>query len=155
MKNSFALFIAVASVATAVEIKAQVPVTFDQPLVNQLNAESSAPKSSSWWNLLGRQLTFSLDQGLAQGYEAIKVEHLQNLLFTAYNYGDQVDLSDAVPVLLEIYQYHETEAIRIMAVAALDAIGDQEALKSLKSMVDQEPSERLRRIMSVAIKNLK
>ena len=155
MKYPYALFITVVFLTSVVEVKAQVQVAFDQPLVNQLSTESSTHRSSSWWNLLGRQLTFSLDQGFEQGYDAVKVEDLQNLLFTAYNYKDQVDLSDAVPILLDIYQHHENDSCRIMAVAALDAIGNQEGLKSLKALVDQEPSKQVRRTMEAALKNQK
>ena len=117
--------------------------------MNQYAADSYSSRKASWWNLLGRQLASSVDKS----YEEIGVRDLQNIIFFASNHGERVKLADAIPALLDIYRHHEDEQFRMMAVAALDAIGDRGAIQELKRLSEDEPSERVNKIVQAAINN--
>jgi Na+-transporting methylmalonyl-CoA/oxaloacetate decarboxylase gamma subunit len=62
-----------------------------------------------------------------------------------------VNLNDAAPKLLEVYLKHERVAFRMMALAALHAIGDEDAMQTLNQVVRQEASERVRRVTVAAL----
>ena len=126
---------------------AQVPVTQDQPLVNQYIADSYEHRSAAWWNALGRQLTLSVDVPYAQ----VRETALQNIIFFATHHGEKVKLNDAAPTLLAIYQHHDQVAFRMMALAALHAIGDEDAMQTLNRIVEDEASDRVRHVTAAAL----
>ena len=126
---------------------AQVPVADDIPLVNQYVADSYEHRSTAWWNALGRQLTLTLDGPYDQVHEAA----LQNVIFFATRYREKVRLNDAAPKLLDIYRKHERVGFRMMALAALHAIGDEDAMQKLNRMVEAETSDRVRRVTVAAL----
>ena len=128
---------------------AQVPVTQDMPLVNQYIADSYEHRSAAWWNALGRQLTLSVDVPAEQIEEAA----LQNIIFFATHHGEKVKLSDAVPALLAVYRNHDQVAVRIMALAALHAIGDEGAMQQLYRIVEDETSDRVRHVTTAALQD--
>ncbi len=99
------------------------------------------------WRHLSRQLTRSLDSPVAQ----IRQEAMQHINFFATHYGDRVDFTSAVPELLRIYDADATEGYRIMALAALHAIGDEGAMQYLRQAVQWERSERVRKLTLAAL----
>ena len=126
---------------------AQVPVTQDTPLINQYIADAYEQRSAAWWNALGRQLTLSVDIP----YEQVKETALQNIIFFATHHGEKVKLNDAAPTLLTIYQHHDQVAFRMMALAALHAIGDESTMQRLNQIVEQEASDRVRHVTVAAL----
>ena len=126
---------------------AQVPVTQDQPLVNQYIADSYEHRSATWWNALGRQLTLSVDVP----YEQVQETALQNIIFFATHHGTKVKLGDAAPALLAVYQHHDQVSFRIMALAALHAIGDEDAMQTLNRIVAEEASAKVRHVTVAAL----
>ncbi len=126
---------------------AQVPVTQDVPLINQYIADSYEHRSATWWNALGRQLTLSVDVP----YEQVQETALQNIIFFATHHGEKVKLNDAAARLLGIYQHHDQEAFRIMALAALHAIGDESTMQKLQRIVEEEASDRVRHVTVAAL----
>ena len=126
---------------------AQVPVTQDVPLVNQYIADSYEHRSAAWWNALGRQLTLSVDVP----YDQVEETALQNIIFFTTHYGEKVNLNDAALLLLDIYQRHDHLAFRMMALAALHAIGDAGAMQKLNQIVKEEQSDRVRHITIAAL----
>jgi len=57
-----------------------------------------------------------------------------------------VKLRDAGPHLLGIYRRHEHVEFRMMALAALHAIGDEDAMQQRNRFVREEPSDRVRHV---------
>lgn len=121
--------------------QAQVPVAADTPLVNQFIDDHYAQRSPAWWNALGRQLTLLLDKPVEQ----VDVAALQNVIYFATHHRDKVLLNDASPKLMAIYLEHEQAATRTMALAALHAIGDAEAMAKLRRHVPTEQNAWLKR----------
>ena len=126
---------------------AQVPVTHELPLVNQYIADSYEHRSAAWWNALGRQLTLSIDVP----YEQVQETALQNIIFFATRHGEKVKLNDAASILLAVYQHHDQVAFRMMALAALHAIGDEDAMQTLNRAVEEEASDRVRHVTVAAL----
>lgn len=60
--------------------------------------------------------------------------------------GEEVfDFKFAVPDLLKVYETEPNPSRRILALSALNAIGDEAAMRTLAALVQHEPSERIRR----------
>ena len=135
-------FLFVLVVLTSSFAAAQVPMPIEESLIDEYVSNTDLPRRASWWNSLGRQLTYTVDKPVSQ----VKDVELQNIIFFATNHPNKVKLSDAVPALLNIYKNHRDEQYRLMALAALDAIGDPRGMRRLSVMVKDEPSERVRRI---------
>ena len=148
MRKSFALYLLLTPALLLSErANAQVPVSTHEPLVNQYVADSYTQRSTTWWDALGRQLELQLDQP----YSEVNSVTLQNIVFFATHHRDKVKLDDAAPRLLEIYLHHEQEEYRVMALAALHAIGERETMRKLTQVYEDQPSERLRRITLAAL----
>ena len=126
---------------------AQVPTAQETPLVNQYIADTYEQRSPAWWNALGRQLTLLLDVP----YDQVNTATLQNVIFFATHHREKVQLNDAAPRLLDVYRKHEQAAFRMMALAALHAIGDEGAMQQLNRVVEREPSDRVRRATLAAL----
>lgn len=128
-------------------VRAQIPVATDPPLVNQFIENSLEQRSRAWWRALGSQLALTLDRPVDQVAEV----SLQNVIYFANNHADRVDLSDAAPLLMEIYRKHELVGFRIMALSALHAIGDEAFLEQAYRLARQSDSERVRRMARAAL----
>ena len=149
MKNYVRYYIAViAMVALAPSMAfAQVPTFADtKPLVNEYLSDADSPRRASWWNLLGRQLTNTVDKPVTD----VSEQELQNIIYFATHHKEKVNLYDAVPALLEIADNHQKEGYRIMAVSALYAIGHTGSMKELRLLLRDEPSERVQRTIKAA-----
>ena len=141
------LLIATLGLMFPARANAQVPVVDNTPLVNQYVADSYEHRSDAWWNALGRQLTLTLDGP----YDQIEEAALQNVIFFAVHHREKVKLNDAAAKLLEVYRKHEQVAFRMMALAALHAIGDEDAMQKLNQIVRSETSDRVRRVTVAAL----
>ena len=126
---------------------AQVPVTGQQPLVNQYVESGEVTKSPTWWNLLGRQLSHSIDKPRNQ----VSVIEMQNIIFFATTHNDKVKLKDALPSLLDIAENHENPQFRVMAVSAIHAIGHRSAMVELTRIEKKEEHSLVKRISRAAI----
>ena len=126
---------------------AQIQANMSQPLVSQYVENDKATSKASWWNLLGRQLTHSIDKP----YDEVTDSELQNIIFFASNHKEKVKLQDALPSLFDVLRNHEEEQIRMMAVAAVHAIGGRGAMIELKKAADAESSPKVKRIAYAAV----
>ena len=118
-------------------------VALTAPTFAQASKQLVTPEGPSWWaQNLGEQLAALLDSPV----EASKHQGLQHCLHFAALYSNEIDLSAAVPKLLEIYEKDPVEGYRIMALSALHEIGDQESMFVLLESVNQETSPRVRRL---------
>ena len=106
-----------------------------------------ATKDATAWKQLSRQLVESLDSPIDQ----IKLGTLQHINFFAAYYKDQVDLSEAVPSLIDIYETDDHEGLRILALTSLNAIGDRSIMVYLSETVQRESSPRVRALTLAAL----
>lgn len=118
-------------------------VALTAPAFAQASKQLVTPEGPSWWaQNLGEQLAALLDSPV----EASKQQGLQHCLHFGSLYSHEIDLSAAVPKLLEIYDKDPVEGYRIMALSALHEIGDPESMFVLLERVNQETSPRVRRL---------
>ncbi len=126
---------------------AQVPVSSHPPLVNQYIEDGLERRSPAWWKALESQLTLTLDKPVEQVDEV----SLQNVIYFATNHSDRVQLADSAPLLMEIYEHHQHAGFRMMALAALHAIGNEKYLERAYSLTRHANSERLNRMARAAL----
>lgn len=101
------------------------------PVAHAQSTEAAPESAPVWVRNLGPQI----NEGLTSSSEAVRNNALNHLAYFAYFYDD-VDWSDALPTLLDIYKNDESEQCRLMAVAALHAIGDESAMQDLRHAVE-------------------
>jgi len=106
-----------------------------------------ATKDADQWKQLSRQLVESLNSPIAQ----IKQGTLQHINFFATYHKDNVDLSEAVPQLIKIYETDDNEGFRILALVSLNAIGDRSIMLYLSETVQRESSPRVRTLTLAAL----
>ena len=110
-------------------------------------AETSvATKNAQEGAQLSRQLTLALDSPIDQ----IKLEALQLINFLGAFHSD-VDLTEAVPKLIEIYEIDATEGYRILALTGLHAMGERSGMRYLSETVRTERSPRVRALTLAAL----
>lgn len=109
--------------------------------------------SAVWQQNFGKQSALSLRMPSAFA----KSQTMQNLIIFANRYGDALDLSDAVPALVSIYERDADDRLQIMALAALHAIGDAEGMERVLELFadpyfrHQRISPRLRHMTHIAL----
>ncbi len=110
-------------------------------------AETSvATKHAQEGAQLSRQLILALDSPIDQ----IKLEALQLINFLGAFHSD-VDLTEAVPKLIEIYEIDATEGYRILALTGLHAMGERSVMRYLSETVRTERSPRVRALTLAAL----
>ena len=101
----------------------------------------ATPDADSW-EQLSRQLVASLDSPIDQ----VKQGTLQHINFFATYHKDDVDLTQAVPKLIDIYETDDNEGLRILALTSLNAIGHRSIMVYLSDTVQRESSPRVREL---------
>ncbi|NND72861.1 MAG: hypothetical protein HKN43_14885 [Rhodothermales bacterium] len=139
------LFVGVCFFSTGL-VKAQYPEA-KRSLVSEYLADPVAQRSSIWWDALGRELALAIDVP----HTAADDDVIKYIIFFATNHHEKVMLNDAADRLLDIYNNHPDEGLRMMSVAALYAIGDTESMKDLQVHVAGDASRRVRHIASAAV----
>ncbi len=99
-------------------------------------------KDDAWWGRLEMQFASALESPIPQ----VKVQTMRHIIFFAANYPDKVDMGLSVPTLLDIYDYAAREDLRVLALAAIDAVGDEYAMQHLTARVERETSARVHRL---------
>ena len=95
------------------------------------------------WNMfIGQQLA----QSLESPSDGIRTKALEHVMFLARSFGDEIDLTEAVPVLLSIYKEDPDEQCRLAAVAGLHAIGDEWGLQQLRLGITGQSSKRVQHL---------
>ena len=95
------------------------------------------------WRLAEVQLTQSLESPI----ENVRTQALKNAIIFATLYRDKVDLGNAVGAIREVYE-EDGRANRKLALAALQAIGNNRAIIFLARYVTAEESEEGRIVMA-------
>ena len=129
-----------------VESFVSVPVMAEIGL-EDLSTTDLSNMSSAWWKSLIKQHA----RLLRSSDEQRKAQALKNLIFFAKTYPETGRFKHATSRLYKIYRSDENEAYRIMALAALHAIGDERIMERFREDVSVEKSERVRRYTLYAL----
>lgn len=122
-----------------------VPVV-ETATVAELTSMDLTGMSEAWWKETIKQHKRLLGSKNA----ALREQALQNVIFFATFYPG-ADARSATGKLFKIYRHDRNEAHRIMALAALHAIGDAYTMERLREHVADEESERVRRYTLLAL----
>ncbi|MDX1429823.1 MAG: HEAT repeat domain-containing protein [Rhodothermales bacterium] len=98
-----------------------------------------AERPAVWTMFVGQQIAESLESPSAD----IRVKALENIIQIARSFGDELDLTEAVPQLLSIYNADDDERCRLAAVVGLHAIGDEHGYQHVRKGVAVQASKRV------------
>jgi len=126
---------------------AQTLVADSEPYVNQYITNGTEAYGPLWWDALASELVLGVARPVGEVDEAA----LQNVIFFAEVHGKRLNLKPAVPYLLAVYRDDEREGTRIMALAALHAIGNRAAMDDLRDGIAREHSPRVKRLTVAAL----
>ncbi|MFT4604541.1 MAG: hypothetical protein ACI9W4_001273 [Rhodothermales bacterium] len=139
--------IALAGLLSAPGITASAQVAqLPTDLVAEYMRNDNSYLSLTWWNALSADLTLRTEGDA----ENIDPKTLQNIIYFASQASARLDLSRAVPGLIRVFRSHPDQAYRMMALAALSAIGDKRGLAEIRDSFEGEQSRTIRN-MSVAV----
>lgn len=122
-------------------------------LVQPASAQSADATAQPQWPQPEPVWTAIFEQQVNQLLDAPDAERQNGAMQLIVQYapvmnteGEPVfNFQDAVPELLSVYQSEPNPRRRILALSALNAIGDEAAMRTLAQLVQNEPSERIRR----------
>ena len=120
--------------------------------VEMLTSHDLSHMSSDWWNDLEEHIDETLGTSGADVEQA-----MAKVIFLATFYPDKVDFDDSIGELYNIYRFNDHESYRIMALAALYSIGDENAMRLLAyrgpfpNYAPWESSDLVRRLTAAAI----
>jgi len=111
--------------------------------------EVSAPEEvPAWVKTFGKQLKGQLESK----DPAIQSQALQHITYFSSFYQDQIDFSDAVPTLLDLYRKDDDANVRLFALVALHSIGDKRGMQEVRSsLYDQRWPPRLQLVTLAAL----
>ena len=109
-------------------------------------AQEAIEPASTWKQHVGEQLSLEL----AAADDARQEHALQLVIQLAHRYDD-LDLSATVPDLLSIYRWDRDRAHRMMALAALHAVGDDYGIERLAELAATERSHTVRKLTFAAV----
>ncbi len=117
-----------------------VALSFCFTLTAQAQHVRATPERPAVWSLfIGQQLAQSLESPSAE----IRAKALEHITLLARSFGEELDLSDAVPALLSIYNEDPDERCRLAAVAGLHAIADEAGLQQVRLGIARQASKRV------------
>ncbi len=115
--------------------------------IGELTSQDLSDMDAAWWKSLSKANA----RALGSSDEQVKEQALQNIIFFATHYGKDVDFKRATTELYHIYRFDKNEAHRIMALAALHAMGRENIMRILSQHVRWERSPRVRRFTKAAL----
>lgn len=128
---------------TTVRILAFAAVAFAATLSAPAASAQNAPL---WKQHAGEQIAAHLQSPDA----AVQAQAMQVALAIAQRYPD-VDLKRAISPLLDLARYADAEPTRLMAVSALNVIGDDFSTNELAQISRRDKSERVQRAAKAAV----
>ena len=108
------------------------------PAVNNYLITPATERDASWWGEVESQISIA-----DVNYKKVTAQHIRHILHFEVNYDDQVNLNSSASTLLDVYMFHKSEPMRIMAMAALVEIGDVDTIKQAHEMLYRQRSERV------------
>lgn len=88
----------------------------------------------TWVRTFGQQLKSSLESD----NPFIKRDALQHITYFASFYEDGIDFSDTVPTLVDLYREDDDANVRLFALVALYAIGDERGMQQVRSSIYEQ-----------------
>lgn len=159
-KSLFSLFLltfAFVSTATAQQstsMFSDVPATFDAttfdatvwltdedeifPAVNNYVLTPVAERDADWWGEVEREVSIA-----DKGYKSVTAQEIRHILHFEVNYEGKVDLTSSATTLLDVHLFHKSEPMRMMALAALIEIGDENAINQAHEMLYRQRAPRV------------
>ena len=142
-------FVFTASAQQSTSLMSNMPATFDAsvflaeddevfPAVNNYVVTPATERDASWWGEVEREISLS-----DANYKKVTAQEIRHILHFEVNYGDKVDLTNSVPALLDVHLFHKSEPMRMMAIAALVEIGDEQAIQKAHEMLYRQLSPRV------------
>ena len=121
----------------------------ETPLFHEVMTTPSAEQDGTWWFRVER------DANLPAGarYEEVKGSDLQEIIFFATMYGEKMDFRASVFQLLDIYEHHADPQYRLLAAAALHAVGDPYGMEGLRNALKKETAPRVRYVTQAALRD--
>lgn len=83
----------------------------------------------AWVRTFGEQLKTSLESE----NPLVKRQALQHITYFASFYGEDIDFTSAVPALVDLYRQDPDANVRLFALVALYAIGDENGMQQVRS----------------------
>ena len=108
------------------------------PAVNNYLATPATQRDSDWWGEVESQVSIA-----GENYKKVTAQDIRHILHFVVNYDDNVDLTNSASTLLDVYRFHKSESVRIMAMAALVEIGDEQTIKQAHEMLYRQRSARV------------
>lgn len=105
-------------------------VAFGAPTAWAQQPEGTVQHVPVWVQHLGDQL----EAELTSPSVAVRQQALQHIAYFASFYGDKLDLTATVPMLLDLVANDANEQVQLLAVAGLRAIGDEGAMQQLRRL---------------------
>lgn len=118
------------------------PPTPDAEVRGAEGRDVYADRSPAWWHALEQQLTASVEAPVEQVWPTT----LQNVIYFATQHPERVDLRRAALRLVTVYRQHPDPAVRVLALSALHAVGDADALSRLRRAAVAETNPRVRKV---------
>lgn len=100
----------------------------------QMSETQPSPTVPAWVKNFGKQLKASLESPSPK----IKRDALKHITYFASYYGENLDFSDAVPTLVKLYRTDDDADVRLFAVVALYAIGDEDGMQQVRASMHQQ-----------------
>lgn len=114
-------------------------------LATPAQAQPATP-SDTWTQHVAEQIATALDSPRA----AVQERTMQLVIELAHRYPE-VDLAPVVPGLLKIYRWDRDRGHRLMALAALHAVGDEYGMARLADLGGRDPSLTVRNLTYAAV----
>ena len=111
-------------------------------------ASASMAQSETWMANIGVQLATQLDSES----RAVKSQAIQKIHYFAL-YQTAIDLSTTVPALVGVYKNDPDRKLRLAAVAALHAIGDDAGMQAVRKQVIHETDQQVQMVSIAALRD--
>lgn len=121
----------------------------ETPLFHQRLTTPSVDRDTQRWFKLEK------DANLPAGtrYGEVRASDMQEIIFFASMYGEEIDFRASVSQLLDVYEHHADMQFRLLAAAALHAIGDPYGMEGLWEALEHESSPRVRHVTQAALRD--
>ncbi len=100
------------------------------------------------WQRLETQLTRSIQSDVSQ----VREDAIRNLIFFAENFPNDVGFSEAAYDIMGQFETTEDVSERLLALAALNAIGETYTIKRLAEIASAETSPKVRSMTNAVLR---
>ncbi|NNE70344.1 MAG: hypothetical protein HKN29_08260 [Rhodothermales bacterium] len=112
-----------------------------------VSAQSYQDMDQAWWTTLSNQLT----ESVASDVDQVRQEAMQHIVFFAENYDEFVNFDEAAYEIMGRFEASENVEERLLALAALSAIGEDITMERLSVVAMDLRSERVRNVAAAVI----